>query len=194
MLRFPFRLSGSGLALALLACGPSAVPGSSSHPASASAPVTAEPAAIADPEPAPAADPHAGHGGHAGHAGHGGHGDQAAPAAITDAERVAYEKARPVIERHCARCHAPGGAKATDNTVAHIDLSAYPFSGHHTHELGPALRRVLGADGGAPEMPYDEPGAVKGADLEALLALAAAWTAAHPDGMPAGEHHHHGEH
>lgn len=190
MSRLSFRLSGAGLALALIACGPSAVPGSSSHPASAGAPVAAEPAPIADPEP-PAADPHAGHGGHGGH---GSHGAPAAATTITDAERVAYEKARPVIERHCARCHTAGGAKATEITVAHIDLSAYPFDGHHTHELGPALRRVLGADGGAPEMPHDDPGAVKGADLEALLALAAAWTAAHPDGAPAAGHDHHGGH
>jgi hypothetical protein len=189
MSRTSFRLSGAGLALALIACGPSAVPGSTSHPASAGAPVAAEPAAIADPEPPPA-DPHAGHGGHGGHAGHG----APAAAAITEAERVAYDRARPVIERHCARCHTAGGAKATEITVAHIDLSSYPFDGHHTHELGPALRRVLGADGGDPEMPHDDPGAVKGADLEALLALAAAWTAAHPDGAPAAEHHDHGEH
>jgi len=159
-------------ALAVAACVGNPVPTSAHHPANPAAPAVVEAAPSAAPSDAPAAKPEA-----------------------TGAELAAYQAAAPVLARHCGRCHIQGGAKATDAVLAHVDMTSYPFSGAHTTELGPALRRVLGADGGDPEMPKDDPGAVRGADLEALLALADAWTAAHPapsDHEGGHEHHHHG--
>ena len=154
-------------ALALAACVGDPVPTSLSHPASPKAPSVAD---VAPPAPV-----------------------EKGPEVSAD-ERAAYDRARPVLDRHCGRCHIQGGAQAKDEILAHVDMTRYPFDGAHTTELGPALRRVLAADGGEPEMPKDQPGAVKGDDLAAILALADAWTRAHaPEAAPAGhDHHHHG--
>jgi hypothetical protein len=100
---------------------------------------------------------------------------------VTEAERRAFDEARPAFERHCFRCHAKGGAKAKAKARAHLDMTAYPFGGHHAGEAGTAVRKVLGAgpEKGRATMPSDEPGATTGADLKAILAWADAFTAAH---------------
>jgi hypothetical protein len=108
---------------------------------------------------------------------------------VTPPERHAFDKARPAFERHCFRCHAKGGKKAKAKARAHLDMTSYPFGGHHAGEVGAAVRKVLGVGptNGRATMPSDDPGAVKGADLAAILAWADAFSAAHsPDG---GVHH-----
>jgi hypothetical protein len=108
---------------------------------------------------------------------------------VTAAQRRAFDEARPAFERHCFRCHAKGGNKPKAKARAHLDMTSYPFRGHHAGEAGAAVRKVLGAGPtkGRATMPSDDPAALKGADLEAILAWADAFSAAHsPDG---GVHH-----
>lgn len=105
------------------------------------------------------------------------------------AEMAAYEKAKPVFEANCARCHSKGGKLATDKKRAHFDMTTYPFGGHHAMELGTAFRKVLGIDGSKPTMPADKKGAVKGEDLALIAKWADAFDASHAGG--AHEHHEH---
>lgn len=111
---------------------------------------------------------------------HGGSGHLAGEASA--AERGAFMDARPVFERHCFRCHTRDGRRAKAKARAHLDMTSYPFGGHHAGEAGDAVRTALGA-GPRKEratMPSDDPGAVTGADLKLLLAWADAFTLAHP--------------
>jgi cytochrome c len=90
-------------------------------------------------------------------------------------ELSALEAAKPVFEQYCARCHARGAGQGKRKALAHFDMTRYPFRGHHAHEAGTAVREVLGAAGDKATMPSDRPGAVKGQDLEKMLAWAAAF-------------------
>jgi mono/diheme cytochrome c family protein len=92
-------------------------------------------------------------------------------AQLASDERAAYERAKPVFAAHCARCHTDGGPKASKSARGHFDMDVYPFGGHHAAEMSKYLRRVLGATGGKPTMPRDDPGAVRGAELDLVLAL-----------------------
>ena len=103
----------------------------------------------------------------------------AAPHA-SDAELAAYERARPVFEEHCARCHTSGGTKASRDSLAHFSMDGYPFGGHHAAEIGHEVRAVLGVEGGSPVMPADDKGAVQGEALEAVVDWSRAFDAAHP--------------
>jgi mono/diheme cytochrome c family protein len=78
------------------------------------------------------------------------------------AELAAYERARPVFQRHCARCHATGGEKANNKggALKHFNMDGYPFTGHHASDIGETVREVLGARGEQPSMPRDNPGAL----------------------------------
>jgi hypothetical protein len=101
---------------------------------------------------------------------------------VTAAERSAFDDARPAFERHCFRCHTKDGKKAKAKARAHLDMSSYPFGGHHAGEAGAAVLTALGL---GPErkratMPSDEPGAVAGDDLRLMRQWAEAFTAAHP--------------
>ena len=110
-------------------------------------------------------------------------------AATVDAREVAaYARARPVFEAHCASCHTDRGGSSDPRALAHFSMDTYPFGGHHAAEIGGAIRGVLGADGSKPTMPKDRPGAVKGSELELVLAWAEAFERAHSDS--AHEHHH----
>jgi mono/diheme cytochrome c family protein len=107
-------------------------------------------------------------------------------------ERAAYERAKPVFAAHCARCHTDGGPKASKSARGHFDMDVYPFGGHHAAEMSTYLRRVLGATGGKPTMPRDDPGAVRGAELELVLALTDAFDRAHPsESLQMSEGHQH---
>jgi hypothetical protein len=109
---------------------------------------------------------------------------------VTEAERRAFDEARPALERQCFRCHAKGGSKAKPKARAHLDMTSYPFGGHHAGEAGAAVRKALGAgpDKQRATMPSDDPGATTGADLKAILAWADAFAAAHSaPGDPGGK-------
>jgi len=106
------------------------------------------------------------------------------------AELAAYEKAKPVFEGSCARCHSKGGKLSTEKKRGHFDMTTYPFGGHHAMELGKAIRKSLGITGGKPTMPFDKKGSVKGDDLALIAAWADAFDAAHA----AGAHQGHGDH
>ena len=108
-------------------------------------------------------------------------------AAPTAAERAAYEKAKPVFDKYCARCHTKGGAKATAKKLVHFDMTTYPFAGHHAATMGKTMRKVLGLSGRKPTMPSDNKGAVQGEELALVKAWIDAWDAAHPR----RDHHHH---
>jgi mono/diheme cytochrome c family protein len=98
----------------------------------------------------------------------------------TPEEIAAFQKAKPAFERHCFRCHTSAGKKSKPKALAHISMDAYPFGGHHADESGAVVRNVLGAGGGKPTMPSDDPGAVTGEDLARILAWADASERAHP--------------
>jgi mono/diheme cytochrome c family protein len=106
-----------------------------------------------------------------------------------DAEEVAaYARARPVFEAYCASCHSHRGDSSDPKALAHFSMDSYPLGGHHAAEIGGAIREVLGANGSKPTMPEDSPGAVKGPELELVLAWAEAFERAHPESNH--EHHH----
>jgi hypothetical protein len=111
----------------------------------------------------------------------------AAPGAAADV--TAYAAARPVLEKHCFRCHTSTGKKAKAKILKHLSFDQYPPSGHHAHETGVVFRRVLlgnKAKGKGPRMPADDRDALTGGDLEKILAWADAFDRTHADH---GHHH-----
>jgi hypothetical protein len=75
-----------------------------------------------------------------------------------------------------------------------LNIDSYPFGGHHASVVAGAVRDVLGAAGKRPTMPKDSPGAVRGADLQAILDWADAFDRAHPPAAHEHEHKHDDEH
>lgn len=100
---------------------------------------------------------------------------------VTDAERAAFAEARPSFEKHCLHCHSKDGKKAKAKARAHLDMTGYPFGGHHAGEAGAAIRAALGVGSTTRKatMPSDEPGVVKGDELASILRWADAFDAAH---------------
>jgi hypothetical protein len=155
-------------------CGPSATPAGAETPAPAQTPHTEGAAA--------APDAHASHV----HATPGADPEPAQPRALLAEEQRAYEAAKPVFERYCTSCHTSSGAKSRKSTLEHLNMDAYPFGGHHAHEIGALIRRTLGAGGEKATMPKDKPGAVRGEEI----ALIVAWTEAFDRSHAAGLHRH----
>jgi uncharacterized membrane protein len=96
---------------------------------------------------------------------------------VSAEERAAFAAAKPALDKHCARCHIAGGRKAKPKTLKHFNLTRYPPTGHHAHETGAVVRRVLLGDkakGKEPTMPADDIGAVTGDELKKVVA----WTEA----------------
>jgi len=104
--------------------------------------------------------------------------------ALMEAEMAAYEAAKPVFAKSCGGCHIQGGAKASAKKLKHIDMTAYPFTGHHVETITTTIGHVLGIDGAKPTMPADKPGSVKGDDL----ALIEAWIEAYNSADEGGAH------
>jgi hypothetical protein len=147
-------------------------------------PVAADPAKPADPatpaEPAKPAEPPAP--------------DPAkVKADLLAAETAAFEQAKPVFDKHCARCHVKGAKQATAKKLDHFEMTKYPFGGHHAMEIGGEIRKVLGIGGGKVTMPADKKGAVKGDELALIAAWADAFDASHKAGAHEG-HTGHGGH
>jgi hypothetical protein len=186
--------SRSSSLLALLvacACAPAPAPIGPDHPASPEAPTGPGPGDTVlsgqeSPAEAPAEAP------------------TEAPTDLLAVEKAAFERARPVLETHCSRCHNQDGgaaAKMKKKALPHFSLDGYPPGGHHAHEVTAEVRRVLGVGGPGvvkATMPMDRPGAVKGEELAAILAWADAYDAAEQAGLhrsadkpAAGPHHHH---
>jgi hypothetical protein len=117
-------------------------------------------------------------------------GDATTPADPKAVELAAYERARPVFEKWCATCHKTGAAGATKNGLSHFSMDAYPFGGHHAHEMPATIRKVFGAGGSKPTMPRGNVGAVQGEELSVVLAWAEACETANPKPMKAPHHHH----
>ena len=115
------------------------------------------------------------------------HSESAAP---TNPELAAYKRASPIFENYCAKCHTTEGGKSSATALAHFNMDNYPFGGHHAHEITAAVRKALGAAGGAPTMPADNPGAVRGEDLRLILEWADAYERAHPNSAIPGKHNH----
>lgn len=114
-------------------------------------------------------------------------------AELLAAETAAYEKAKPVFDANCARCHTKNGKMSAKKKLDHFDMTTYPFGGHHAMELGVQIRKSLGITGTKVTMPFDKKGSVKGADLALIAAWADAFDAAHAGGAHEG-HDGHGEH
>jgi hypothetical protein len=102
-----------------------------------------------------------------------------ARADVAPDEREAYERARPVFEKYCTKCHSAAGAKHDDLAMKHLDMSTYPFGGHHGPEAAQEVREALGLTGEQPTMPDDAPGSVQGDDLALVVAWADAFDRAH---------------
>lgn len=170
-------------ALFLLACTSKPAPEPAAPASETPEPVATAPDA-APIEPAPAPEPEAE--------------PPPEPAESADqllaSEKAAFERARPVFQQHCARCHAKGGKKAKAKTLGHFDMTRYPFGGHHAHEISAEIREVLAIGGGEPTMPMDDPGAVKDSELSLITAWADAYDRAHAAGAHEGGkqgHHTH---
>jgi mono/diheme cytochrome c family protein len=167
------------LAVFVAACG-----GGSSKPAPMTPPadpepmkepVAADPAKPADPvEPVKPAEPPAP--------------DPAKiKADLLAAETAAFEKAKPVFDTHCARCHLKGAKQANAKKLKEFDMTKYPFGGEHAMDIGPEIRKVLGIGGGKVTMPADKKGAVKGDELALMAAWADAWEASRKGGAHEGQ-------
>jgi cytochrome c5 len=111
----------------------------------------------------------------------------AVKAELVASEQAAYEQARPVFEKYCARCHTQGGKKAKAKTLGHFDMTSYPFAGHHADEVGVVIRDVLGVTGKKPTMPMDRAGVVQGDELALVVAWADAFDKAHAGGAHEGD-------
>lgn len=102
----------------------------------------------------------------------------------TPAELATYELARPALQKHCFRCHTTTGKKAKAKSLRHLNLDRYPPRGHHAHEAGAVVRRVLLGDkakGKGPSMPSDDPGTVVGQELGRIIAWADSFEQARAD-------------
>jgi hypothetical protein len=109
-------------------------------------------------------------------------------------ELAAFEKAKPVFDKWCAKCHSKSGRKQSASKREHFDMTTYPFGGHHAMDVHNEVRKALGLAGQKPTMPADNKGAVKGAELEAIKAWADAFEASHEGGAHEGHGHRHGDH
>jgi hypothetical protein len=111
---------------------------------------------------------------------HGGAHGPAKAAPPSAEELAAFSAARPVFARYCFKCHTRSGKKAKAKALKHVDMTTYPFGGHHADDGGAVIRRaVQGASGESATMPSDDPGAVQGEDLAKILAWADAFDRAH---------------
>lgn len=108
-------------------------------------------------------------------------------------EMAAFDKAKPVFDKHCAKCHSKDGSRQSTTKREHFDMTTYPFGGHHAMDVHNEIREVLGVTGKKPTMPADKKGAVKGQELELVKAWADAFDASHKGGAHEG-HDGHGEH
>lgn len=102
------------------------------------------------------------------------------------AEQAAYDKAKPVFDKWCAKCHTQGAKLATQKKLDHFDMTAYPFGGHHAMEISGSIRKSLAIGGGKATMPFDKKGAVKGDELALIAAWADAFDASHKGGAHEG--------
>lgn len=112
-------------------------------------------------------------------------------AELVAAEQAAFDSAKPVFEKHCARCHKQGGAMATNKKLGHFNMTTYPFGGHHSATIGAEVREALGLTGEKPTMPADKKGAVKGDELALIAAWADAFDKSHAGGAHEGMGHDH---
>lgn len=113
---------------------------------------------------------------------------------LVAAEQAAFDSAKPVFEKHCARCHKEGGAMASKKKLNHFDMTTYPFGGHHAATIGAEVREALGLTGEKPTMPADKKGAVKGDELALIAAWADAFDKSHAGGAHEGMDHGHDDH
>jgi hypothetical protein len=104
---------------------------------------------------------------------------------LVAAETAAYEKAKPVFEKFCGKCHSEGGKSKSDKKLAHLNITSYPFKSDHGADLAAEIREVLAIGGGKATMPADKKGSVKGDDLSAIAAWADAFDAAEKGGAHA---------
>jgi uncharacterized membrane protein len=100
-------------------------------------------------------------------------------AELDAAERVAFDRAKPVIDRYCSACHTKRGKKKTQKRLDAIDFSKYPPTGRYAKIVGGAVRDVLGQSGVPATMPFDRKGAVVGDELAAVMGWVDAWAHAH---------------
>lgn len=113
---------------------------------------------------------------------------------LVAAEQAAFESAKPVFEKHCARCHTEGGKLATEKKRGHFDMTTYPFGGHHSATIAAEIRKTLGLTGEKPTMPKDNKGAVKGDELALIAAWADAFDKSHAGDAHEGMGHDHDKH
>jgi mono/diheme cytochrome c family protein len=103
-----------------------------------------------------------------------------------EGDRIAYQRAQPVFQEHCSRCHTSEGKRAGKGALEHFNMDTYPLGGHHAAEISVAIREVLGMVGGDPSMPKDDPGAVQGEQLALVIAWADAFDRANDTGVQQG--------
>ena len=141
-----------------------------------------EPAELAEPDPSAPQEAHADpvHQEHEG----------AAPAA--DDHNVAFTKAKPVFDKFCGGCHTKDGYATSSEAIEHLDMSQYPFGGHHADEIGKSIRTSVGAAGKPATMPAGATDSLKGDDLKLIVAWCDAFDKAQPAKKKDAGHDHSG--
>ena len=109
-----------------------------------------------------------------------------AKANLLAAETRAWNAAKPVLEKYCAKCHSQGAQGATKKKLDRFDMSSYPMTGPRAATIGTTMRDVMGISGKKPTMPFGKPGAVTGDELAAIKAWTDAWQAADKAGAHKG--------
>ncbi len=132
---------------------------------SARAPVAATPSPHEDPRPASSDPPDA-------EPAHVASSSTGAPR--VEGELAAYERARPVFERECKRCHASGTRLTSTAAMGGVDMSRYPFGGGTPTEVARRIGVSIGLFGRGATMPPTRLPGLRGEDA----ALVAAWIAA----------------
>jgi cytochrome c553 len=110
------------------------------------------------------------------------------------AEQAAFDNAKPVFDKWCAKCHSKDGKSTSAKKREHFDMTTYPFGGHHAMEISGEIRKTLGLTGKKPTMPADKKGAVQGEELELIKAWADSFDASHKGGAHEGHDQHGGGH
>jgi type IV secretory pathway VirB10-like protein len=143
---------------------PATEPVAPAEPAPVEPAAPPEPVAPAPPPPPPAPDP------------------AQIKAELRATELAAFESAKPVFDKWCAKCHSKTGKATSAKKREEFDMTSYPFGGEHAKEIGEEVLEVLGLTGKKPSMPADKKGAVKGAELELMKAWAEAFEASRKGG------------
>jgi mono/diheme cytochrome c family protein len=91
-------------------------------------------------------------------------------------ELAAYERAKPVFERHCTACHRDGTRLTSGEAMRKVDMNGYPFGGAPRAAMTRTVMASL--TGGGPTMPPFRRQPLTAEEVALIRAWAAATDAA----------------